>query len=227
MSSSYAQFPDLSRFRRVAPNDELRNGRKHVVGYVGIMGAQDGVDLLISAMGDLVHNKKRDDVQCVVVGSGTELAALKAQRDQLHLQDYVTFTGFQSGASFLASLSTFDIGVIPDPKNVYNDKISMNKVFEYMSLGIPFLQFDLMEGRKIAGDAALYADSNSAMSLSDKMSELLDDNALRQKLADVGQDRAKRLLCWDTERARLLASYERALRPGREAAATGVTVTSD
>ena len=220
-------IPDLSRFKRVAPNTELRNGRKHVVGYVGIMGAQDGVDLLVSAMADLVHGKKRDDVQCVIVGSGTELATLKAQRDQLNLQEYITFTGFQSGASFLASLSTFDIGVIPDPKNVYNDKISMNKVFEYMSLGIPFLQFDLMEGRKIAGDAALYADNNSATSLSEKMNELLDDNALRQKLADVGQDRAKRLLCWDTERSRLLASYERALRPAREAATTGMAVTSE
>ena len=75
----------------------------------------------------------------------------------LGLDDYVTFTGFLSGEPLLKAFSTFDIGVIPDPKNTYNDKISMNKVFEYMSLGIPFVQFDLIEGRKIAGDAALYA----------------------------------------------------------------------
>lgn len=220
-------IPDLSRFKRVAPNINLRNGREHVVGYVGIMGAQDGVDLLISAMADLVHNKKREDVQCVIVGSGTELDTLKAQRDQLKLQDYVTFTGFQSGGSLLASLSTFDIGVIPDPKNVYNDKISMNKVFEYMSLGIPFVQFDLIEGRKIAGDAALYAEDNSPASLSENMAQLLDDEALRKQLAVVGQDRSKRLLCWDTERSQLLASYERALRTSRETAAEGMVATPD
>lgn len=35
------------------------------------MGAQDGVDLLIDAMADIVHTQKRDDVQCLIVGSGT------------------------------------------------------------------------------------------------------------------------------------------------------------
>jgi len=220
-------IPDLSRFKRIDPNAALRNGRKHVVGYVGIMGAQDGVDLLISAMSDLVHAQKRDDVQCVIVGSGTELEALKAQRDSLRLQDYITFTGFQSGASLLASLSTFDIGVIPDPKNVYNDKISMNKVFEYMSLGIPFVQFDLMEGRKIAGDASLYADNNDPQSLSEKMVQLFDNEPLRAELAEVGKDRAQRLLCWDTERSRLLACYDRAFLPSREEAALGAPAITD
>ena len=100
----------------------MKNGRKHLVGYVGIMGAQDGVDLLIKAMGELVHGAGRRDVQCAIVGSGTELPALKRLAEDLALDDYVTFTGFQSGEPLLASLSAFDIGVIPDPKNVYNDK---------------------------------------------------------------------------------------------------------
>ena len=220
-------IPDVSRFTRTDPNMALRNGRKHVVGYVGIMGAQDGVNLLISAMSDIVHNQKRDDVQCVIVGSGTELDALKAQRDSLRLHDYVTFTGFQSGASFLASLSTFDIGVIPDPKNVYNDKISMNKVFEYMSLGIPFVQFDLMEGNKIAGDACLYANNNDPQSLSQKMVQLFDNKPLRTQLAEVGKDRAKRLLCWETERSRLLACYDRAFESSREEATLGEPAITD
>ena len=73
------------------------------------------------------------------------------------LADYVTFTGFLSGEPLLQAFSTFDIGAIPDPKNTYNDKISMNKVFEYMTLGIPFVGFDLIESRKASGEAALYA----------------------------------------------------------------------
>lgn len=203
--------PDLSRFKRCAPNESLRNGRRFVVGYVGIMGAQDGVDLLIDSMSDLVHMQNRNDVQCVIVGSGTELDALKARASRLGLEDFVTFTGFQSGPSLLSSLSTFDVGVIPDPKNVYNDKISMNKVFEYMSLGIPFVQFDLMEGKSIAGDAALYAQNNDPVSLSQSIGKLLDDSDLRSVLAETGRERAKSQLCWDSERSQLLACYERAL----------------
>jgi glycosyltransferase involved in cell wall biosynthesis len=220
-------IPDLSRFKRVAPNEKLRNGRKHVVGYIGIMGAQDGVDLLIDAMNALVHVQGRNDTQAVIVGSGTELPKLQQMVRDLNLEDHVTFTGFQSGASLLSALSTFDVGVIPDPKNTYNDKISMNKVFEYMTLGIPFVQFNLSEGRAMAGDAALYAEDNDPLSLSSNIANLLDDQTLHAKLAEVGRERADRLLCWEAERSRLLAAYEKALDPGKTIAEAVVPVAGE
>jgi len=214
-------IPDMSRFKRVAPRDALKNGRKHLIGYVGIMGAQDGVDLLLEAMYEIVHTQGRRDVQCAIVGSGTELPALQALAHDLDLEDYVTFTGFQSGTPLMESFSTFDIGVIPDPKNTYNDKISMNKHFEYMTLGIPFVQFDLVEGRKIAGDTSLYAAENSPVDLAGRMVHLLDDEALKASLGAAGQERAKSLLRWESERARLLAAYDLALNAPGKATATG------
>jgi glycosyltransferase involved in cell wall biosynthesis len=201
-------IPDLSRFKRIEPEPRLRNGRAKVIGYVGIMGAQDGVDLLIDAMADLVNVQGRCDTQCVIVGSGTELDRLKAMVAQAYLDDYVTFTGFLSGQPLLRAFSTFDVGVIPDPKNGYNDKISMNKVFEYMSLGIPFVQFDLDEGMRVAGDAALVAHDNAPLDLARQIARLLDDDALRQSLGATGQARARALLRWETERAQLLAAYQ-------------------
>lgn len=206
-------IPDLSKFRRTDPRPELRNGRQKVVGYVGIMGAQDGVDLLVEAMADLVHVQGRDDTQCVIVGSGTELEPLKAMSHQLGLDDYIKFTGFLSGQDLMETLSTFDVGVIPDPKNVYNDKISMNKAFEYMSLGIPFVQFDLSEGREIAGDACLYAEDNSSTSLALQTARLLDDPELWSSMQTAGLARADDKLDWERERASLLAAYDRALTP--------------
>ncbi len=204
-------IPDLSRFKRRTPNLALKNGRKHLIGYVGIMGAQDGVDLLIGAMDELVNRQGRNDVQCAIVGSGTEVAALTAMVSERGLDDYITFTGFLSGHDLMSAFSAFDIGAIPDPKNGYNDKISMNKVFEYMSLGIPFVQFDLIEGRKAAGDAALYASDNDPVAFAAELAVLLDDEAKRKKLSAVGVERAKRLLQWDVERANLLAAYDAAL----------------
>lgn len=204
-------IPDLTRFKRVAPKIELKNGRRNLIGYVGIMGAQDGVDLLVEAMHDLVNTKGRQDVQCLIVGSGTELPRLEAMVAEKGLKDYVTFTGFLSGEPLLQAFSTFDIGVIPDPKNTYNDKISMNKVFEYMTLGIPFVGFDLIEGRKASGEAALYAENNDPLDLAEKMARVLDDVDLRGALSEEGASRAKALLKWETERSRLLAAYELAL----------------
>ncbi len=220
-------IPDLSRFRRVSPNLALKNGRANLIGYVGIMGAQDGVDLLITAMDNLVNTNGRRDVQCAIVGSGTELPRLEAMVAEKGLQDYVTFTGFLSGQPLLEAFSTFNIGVIPDPKNTYNDKISMNKVFEYMTLGIPFVGFDLIEGRKAAGEAALYAQNNDPVELAAKMARVLDDVDLRGALSEEGASRARALLKWESERARLLAAYELALaEPVATRAVAGVRTVS-
>ncbi len=205
-------IPELSRFKRNEGEARLRNGRRHVIGYVGIMGAQDGVDLLIEAMAQLVNVQGRRDTQCVIVGSGTEFERLKSMVATHGLDDYVTFTGFLSGQPLLRAFSTFDIGVIPDPKNGYNDKISMNKVFEYMTLGIPFVQFDLDEGMRVACDAALVARNNSPIELAGQMARLLGDDALRATLAGIGRQRAQALLRWDTERAQLLAAYDLILK---------------
>ncbi|MGH1418544.1 MAG: glycosyltransferase family 4 protein [Hyphomicrobiaceae bacterium] len=209
-------IPDLSCFQRTQPNNALKHGRKHLLGYIGIMGAQDGVDLLVDAMAEIVYKQGRDDVHCVIVGSGTELENLKRQAAEIGVADYISFTGFLSGAPLMQALSAFDVGIIPDPKNTYNDKISMNKVFEYMTLGIPFVQFDLIEGRKVGGNAALYAGDNDPKALARQSLRLLDEPELHRELAENGKDRAKRLLSWDEERGRLLAAYEKALHGAKQ-----------
>ncbi len=78
--------PDLKRFKRMEPNLDLKNGRRYLAGYVGIMGAQDGVDLLVEAMDDLVNVKGRRDIQCAIVGSGTELPHLQRMARALGLE---------------------------------------------------------------------------------------------------------------------------------------------
>lgn len=211
--------PDMQRFKRTQPDLSLKKDRKYLAGYVGIMGAQDGVDLLIEAMHDLVHVKGRRDVQCAIVGSGTELPNLQRMASQRGLDDYITFTGFLSGEPLLKAYSAFDIGVIPDPKNSYNDKISMNKVFEYMSLGIPFVSFDLIECKKASGGAALYARDNDPVSLGEQMTRILDDADLASALGQEGLMRARMLLKWENERARLLGAYDSVLSGAAKPAA--------
>ncbi|MFO1170355.1 MAG: glycosyltransferase family 4 protein [Hyphomicrobiaceae bacterium] len=215
-------IPDLGRFKRAVPDSSFKKGRKHLVGYVGIMGAQDGVDLLVDAMAQIVHEQKRDDVQCLIVGSGTELERLKQQAQDQGVAEHVTFTGFLSGEPLLTALSTFDVGVIPDPKNVYNDKISMNKVFEYMTLGIPFVAFDLDETKRTAGEACLYAADNAPRDLARQILRLTDDGPLAEAAKAEGQRRLKSELSWEREQAELLALYERVLGEKPSASLAGV-----
>lgn len=205
-------YPDLDRFRRVPAEDGLKPDGRHLVGYVGIMAAQDGVDILLRAMAEIVHGQGRRDIGCVIIGDGPEYANLLEMAKALNLSDHVRFTGYLSGDTLLRHLCAIDVGVIPDPWNSYNDKISMNKVFEYMALGIPFVQFDLKESRLAAGEAALTTSDHSAAGLAAGIVELVESPGRRKAMAEFGLARAGEEFRWDKEKTKLLAAYEALFR---------------
>src|SRR5262249_22693188 len=120
--------PDLSRLRILPPDLSLKRGRSYLVGYVGVMGRQEGIDLLLEAVRHIVHVRQRHDVHFGLVGGGTELAAMRRLACRLEVHDYVTFTGRVSDAQMLAMLNTADVCVNPDVANEMNDKSTMNKV---------------------------------------------------------------------------------------------------
>jgi glycosyltransferase involved in cell wall biosynthesis len=200
--------PDLSRIRQVPANPALRRGRKYLVGYVGVMGKQEGIDLLLQAVQLIVHHLKRTDIQFGLVGGGTELNAMRELAKQLGVAEYVTFTGRAPDAELLEMLNTADICVNPDRANDMNDRSTMNKVMEYMALAKPVVQFDLTEGRVSAGDASWYARPNDVADLAQKMVALLADENQRIHMGAVGRQRVEQVLAWQHEAPRLLAAYE-------------------
>ncbi len=217
-------YPDLERFRRVEPAPGLRDGFEHLIGYVGIMAQQDGVDLLLDAMSYIVHERGRRDVGCVIIGDGPALESLRAQTRELDLSAQVRFCGYLQGDELLAHLSAVDVGAIPDPYNPYNDKISMNKVFEYMALGIPFAQFDLRESRIAAEKAALHADGHSGEDLGRALLSLVNDPDARAAMGAFGRERAAEVFRWETEQAKLLEAYESVIgRPAAQRTQAGAT----
>ena len=109
-------------------------------------------------------------------------------------------------------LSDADIGVAPDPKNSMNDQSTMIKIFEYMALGLPVVLFDLKEGRRSAGPAALYAQPNDPVDFAKQISTLLDSKDLREKLGAHGRRRIEEGLNWNNEKAVLLDAYRMALQ---------------
>jgi glycosyltransferase involved in cell wall biosynthesis len=203
--------PALSRMRIMEPVAALKCGRKYLVGYVGVMGAQEGIDLLLQSVKHLVEVRNRRDIHFGLVGGGTELDAMRRLAVQLGVGDYVTFTGRVPDAEMLAMLNTADVCVNPDVANEMNDKSTMNKIMEYMALGKPIVQFDLTEGRFSAQEASLYARHNDAVDMADKIEQLCDDPAARARMGEFGRTRVARELSWDHEAPKLLAAYAAAL----------------
>lgn len=192
------------------PDESLRAGKKHLVGYIGVMGSADGVDYLVKAADHIVKNRGRRDVQFLLMGSGPEHAELVALRDRLGLQDHISMPGRVSDEHLCRALRTMDLGVACDPINAYNDHCTMNKVLEYMAFSRPMVMFGTVEGRYSAGDSAVYVMENSAEQLGDAILELLDDQPRRQALGAAGNARLTRELNWGRSVEELLAAYQSA-----------------
>jgi glycosyltransferase involved in cell wall biosynthesis len=204
--------PNLSRVRSLLPDPAWKKGRKFLVGYVGVIGKQEGIDLLLESIKYIRRKRNRDDVQFVIVGSGPELEEVKKLAMAFELDGLVTFTGRVDDATLFTILSTADVCVNPDRPSSMNDKSTMNKIMEYMALGKPIVQFDLTEGRVSAGEASLYVQNADTAEFGDRILELVDDPVRRDAMGAFGQKRIYDELAWHHEATKLLSAYEKVFK---------------
>jgi glycosyltransferase involved in cell wall biosynthesis len=201
--------PDLETFKSVPPKAELKYGRHYLVGYVGTMSIQEGLDILLE-VAQHIKNAGRNDVHFTCVGGGPGLAGLRKMASEMGLEDIVNFTGRVPDADLLDILSTADVCVNPDKPCEMNDISTMIKIMEYMALSKPIVQFDLKEGRFSAQGASLYADNNNQISdFAAKILWLLDHPEARQTMGELGRKRVETELAWEYSVPSLLAAYER------------------
>jgi glycosyltransferase involved in cell wall biosynthesis len=200
--------PSLERMKVVSPDPLLKRGRRFLVGYVGVMGKQEGIDLLLHSVHHIVKKLKRTDIHFGLVGGGTSLEEMRNLSRVLGVQDFVTFTGRVPDAELLAMLNTADVCVNPDVANEMNDISTMNKIMEYMALGKPIVQFDLTEGRFSAQYASLYAKKNDPVDFARRIVHLLDNPEMRATMGAYGRERVENQLEWRYEAPKLLAAYD-------------------
>jgi glycosyltransferase involved in cell wall biosynthesis len=201
--------PRVENFLPGPGDASVRKGARTVLGYVGVIGQQEGMDLLVEAVAHLVGALGHDDLHVVIVGFGPALADVQADVASRGLSGHFTFTGPLYGVGLLATLNAIDIGVAPDPKNPMNDISTMNKVMEYMALEKPVVQFDLTEGRASAGEASLYARANDPVDFAAKIAWLIDRPEERANMGRLGRDRVMERLSWAHSAPFLLAAYDR------------------
>ena len=183
--------PDPDKLKRGPVNAELKRGRKYLAAYIGVMGPQDGVDIVVRAADVIVREFGRDDIAFTLIGSGDCYEELVALRDELNLQGHVEFTGRAPDELVTKILSAADAGLSPDPKNPLNDVSTMNKTMEYMAFELPVVAFDLHETRVSAQDAAVYATPNDVREYAKALVGLLDDEAARIQLGKLGRARVE------------------------------------
>ena len=200
--------PDLRRVKMAPVDPRWKKGRRYLVGFVGVIGDQEGIDLLLAAVKHLVFDMGRKDIQFVLVGDGPSRKRMETLSVEMALADYVTFLGRAPDAELFSVLSSADICVNPDRVNPMNNLSTMNKILEYMAMKKAMVQFDVVEGRVSAGDASLYAKPNDPIDFADKIVELLADPKRCERMGEIGRARIEDELSWSRQVPKLVKAYE-------------------
>lgn len=200
--------PDTSVMRPVYSKLAERKPARFTLAYLGIMGPQDGVELVLDVMAELVHKRGREDVHAWLLGFGDCYEDLRRRCTELDLDKVVTFTGRADKGMIADYLSAADVGLGPDLKTPLNDLSTMNKTMEYMAYCLPVVSFDLVETQVTGGDAVLYAESGDVSGFADQIERLLDDGELRLQLGLEGRRRVSTDLDWTAQAGNYVSVFD-------------------
>ncbi len=179
--------PNLDRLKLLPKDKQYLKGGKHLVGYVGVIGEQEGIDLLLESAKYITSI--RQDIHFAIIGGGSDLNRHIKLSENMGLDEFVDFYGRIPDDLMLAILNSADVCVNPDKPNEMNNLSTMNKIMEYMALKKPIVQYDLKEGRFSAQEASLYAECTSTKDFAEKIIHLVDNPDLRTKMSDFGYER--------------------------------------
>ncbi len=199
-------------YRLIESDFVIPKRAKYLIGYIGTIGPQDGVDYWLRAIREMVFTLGRSDFLSIIIGDGDAFDKVKALAKDLKIDSYVLFTGRLSELEARKYLSAVNVCVQPDPLSPLNDISTMNKLMEYMALGKPMVAFDLVETRYSAQDAALYVKPNNEREFAERVSWLLDNPSEGKKMGDIGRQRVANELAWEYSVSKLILAYSEGLK---------------
>jgi glycosyltransferase involved in cell wall biosynthesis len=205
--------PNLERIQNLKlSNAPINEGKEITLGYLGYLGPQDGLDLMLKSLYHLVYNLGRQDFRCIIIGDGEMLEELKQSAQKMVIDRFVTFMGRLPWEEAMKILSTVNICLEPNPSSPFNDKTTTVKVFEYMALQKAIVAFDLKEQRSLIEGAALFAHNNDESEFAKNIVQLMDNRELRESMAAAGRKKMEAELNWAHSAANLLQSYEKLIK---------------
>ena len=201
--------PDTRQMRPIYSDPSIRgNAGCYLLVYLGIMGPQDGVDLVLDVMDELVHRRGRTDVHAALLGFWDCLDGLKRRSHQLGLDPWITFAGRADKVKIADYLSAADVGLCPDRKTPLNDISTMNRTMEYMAYALPSVSFDLVETRVSGRDSVIYVESGDVRAFTDAVESLLDNPELRIDMGCRARQRVVNELDWRPQSERYVSVFD-------------------
>jgi glycosyltransferase involved in cell wall biosynthesis len=201
--------PDLSRIpSEIKKDDSLKQGKRFMVGYVGVIEKQEGLDYLVQVVKEIVYGFQRRDILFMIIGGGTQVPFVQALAKKEGLADYFHFIGRVSDEIFFHCLGNCEVCVNPDLFNEASNRSTMRKIMDYMALGKPIVQTEVIEGLYTAQEASLYARPNDKRDFAEKILYLLDHPEEAERKGLIGKKRIEEFLQWGVQKQNLVKAYE-------------------
>jgi glycosyltransferase involved in cell wall biosynthesis len=173
------------------------NPRETVLGYLGVIGEQDGVGDLITCV-DLLRRAGAVGFRVEVAGDGPALPAARQEAERLRLGGLIRFRGWLGREEVDAFLGEIDAMLVPDPDVAFNHYCAMNKVTHAMARGIPVVLRPLRENVRLVSGAGIVAQDMSLAAFSQAIGELLElPPAARSRIGAELRDVFDRELSWE------------------------------
>lgn len=204
---------DTGQFHRrdaTALRERLGAEGRFLVGYVGRLVHEKGVDVLLEALAQLP-----EEFMLALVGSGPLEADLARLSEERGLAERVRWLGRVPRESIPAHLSAFDAMVLPSRSiPVWREQFGMALV-EAMLCETPVVGSSCGAIPEVIGEAGLVFPEGDAAALADRLRRLADDAALREDLARRGLERARREFTVEAHVRRLVAGFRETLEVSR------------
>jgi glycosyltransferase involved in cell wall biosynthesis len=202
--------PPATVFATLAAGREPSTDGVFRIGYLGVMGSQDGVGWLVEAAAELASARPDLQFRVDLVGDGEKRPQLERLAAKLGVADRLVFHGYRQADYFVPLLATAHVCVCPDPPTPFNNVSTMTKVVEYLAIGRPAVIFDLEETRMLLGDAGLVIEEASPAALARALERLATDSELLRRLSYAAASRFGELdLAWEKSAAQLIEGYGR------------------
>ena len=181
-----------------------------VIGYIGSLREMEGVDQTAEAVANL--NNNGHDVRLFVLTGQSGQQELRNYCAKLGLSDNAVICGPVPHEEVAAFYDLIDIFVVSRPDSRVTRLVTPLKPFEAMAMGraviasrLPALQEIITEG-----ETGLLYDADDVNSLTEKITELIDDNELLQRLGDNAREWVMSNRTWEVVVQNYQSAYDKA-----------------
>jgi glycosyltransferase involved in cell wall biosynthesis len=174
---------------------------RRIVVYLGVLGAYQGVDLLLEAVPDVLA--RVPEAYFLVMGYPNEdLYREKARA--LGVAEHVSFPGRIDYGQAPRYLALGEVAVGPK----LSETESNGKLYNYMACALPTVTFDTPVSREILGELGVYAPRGDVAALADRIAGLLEDPEGARHLGRKLRQRVIDHFSWQNTARQLLKAYD-------------------